>query len=76
MSAPVNVLKVKARQLREAEEAARDAEYTASYAPTLALRSAAESGRSHYEGVANRLRNEIAGMKRGHAALARIGGAP
>lgn len=53
---PVGVLEA---QLREAEEAAHDAEHRAAYAPTRSMRLQAEGDRAHYESIANARRAAI-----------------
>lgn len=60
MTARTTGIDVLATRLREAEESARDAEQLAAYAPSPAARRAAESDRSYYEGLANRIRHELA----------------
>ena len=75
MTAPVDVLAVRAAQLREAEEAARDAEYRYAYARTRRDREEADSDRAYYAGRVARLKNQIERLKQ-ELAAPRIGDDP
>lgn len=75
MSAPVDVLAVRAAQLREAEEAARDAEYRYAYARTRRDREEADSDMAYHKGCIAHLKYEIARLKE-ELAAPRIGDDP